>query len=188
MSDNGTSYNAASEIYDEIDRTRARLFQIVEELTAEQQGFRPAPDRWSVAQLCDHLSIVEGSVLKVLGKVLAKAEESGAAPPPSDAPFAPVSIEEFVERTRGVKINAPESARPADSRPVAESLAALRDSRAALHALRPRLERLDAHALRFPHPAWGPLNLYQWLLFVGAHEARHLAQIEALKETMNAER
>jgi len=188
MSDNGTSYNSASEIYDEIDRTRARLFQTVEGLTAEQQGFRPAPDRWSVAQLCDHLSIVEAGVLKVLGKVLAKAEESGAPPPPSDAPFAPVSIEEFVERTRGVKIDAPESARPADSRPVAESLAALRDSRAALHALRPRLERLDAHALRFPHPAWGPLNLYQWLLFVGAHEARHLAQIEALKEAMNAER
>jgi hypothetical protein len=89
---------------------------------------------------------------------------------------------------RCAKINAPESARPADSRPVAESLAALRDSRAALHALRPRLERLDAHALRFPHPAWGPLNLYQWLLFVGAHEARHLAQIEALKESMNSER
>ena len=183
MSDDGTSYNDASEIFDEIDRTRARLFESVEGLTAEQQGFRPAPDRWSVAQLCDHLSIVEGNVLKLLGKVLAKAEESGA-PPRDGAAFAPVSIEEFAERTRGVKLDAPEAVRPADSRPVAESLAALRDSRAALHALRPRLERLDAHALRFPHPAWGPLNLYQWLLFVGAHEDRHLAQIEALKQAM----
>jgi uncharacterized damage-inducible protein DinB len=188
MSDNGTSYNGASEIFDEIDHTRARLFETVEALAAEQHGFRPAADRWSVAQLCDHLSIVEGNVLKLLAKVLAKAEESGAARPPSDAPFAPVSIDEFVERTRGVKLDAPEAVRPLDSRPLAESLAALRDSRAALHALRPRLEQLDAHALRFPHPAWGPLNLYQWLLFIGAHEARHLAQIEALKETMNAER
>jgi hypothetical protein len=186
MSDDGNSYHGPSEIFDEIDRTRARLFQSVEALTAEQQGFRPAPDRWSVAQLCDHLSIVEGNVLKLLGKVLAKAEEAGAPPPTSDAPFAPVSIEEFVERTRGVKLDAPEAVRPADTRPVEESLAALRDSRAALHALRPRLERLDAHALRFPHPAWGPLNLYQWLLFLGAHEARHLDQVEALKETINS--
>jgi uncharacterized damage-inducible protein DinB len=186
MSHDGTSYNGASEIFDEIERTRARLFETVEGLTAEQQGFRPEPDRWSAAQLCDHLSIVEGNVLKLLSKVLAKAEESGASPPSSDAPFAPVSIEEFAERTRGVKLDAPEAVRPGDSRPIAESLAALRDSRAALHALRPRLERLDAHALRFPHPSWGPLNLYQWLLFVGAHEARHLAQIEALKEAMNA--
>ena len=178
------SYNAASEIFDEIDRTRARLIESVEGLTPEQHGFRPAPERWSVAQLCDHLSIVEGNVLKLLQKVLAKAEASGA-PQRDGAPFAPVSIEEFVERTRGVRLEAPDGVRPADSRPVEESLAALRDSRAALHALRPRLERLDAHALRFPHPAWGPLNLYQWLLFVGTHEARHLAQIEALKETMN---
>ena len=188
MSDNGTNYHAASEIFDEIDRTRARLFESVAALTDEQHGFRPAPERWSIAQLCDHLSIVEGNVLKVLNKVLAKAEESGARAPAADAAFAPVSIEEFAERTRNVKLEAPEAVRPADSRPVADSLAALRDSRAALHALRPRIERLDAHALRFPHPAWGPLNLYQWLLFLGAHEARHLAQIEALKETMNAER
>lgn len=185
MSYNGTSYNGASEIFDKIDRTRARLFEAVEALTDEQHGFRPAPDRWSVAQLCDHLSIIEGNVVKLLGKVLAKAEESGAAPR-DGAPFAPVSIDEFVERTRGVKLEAPETVRPADARPLAESLAALRDSRAALHALRPRLESLDAHALRFPHPTWGPLNLYQWLLFLGAHEGRHLAQIEALKETMNS--
>jgi uncharacterized damage-inducible protein DinB len=185
MSDNGRSYHGASEIFDAIDRTRARLRESVEALTDEQHRFRPAPDRWSVAQLCDHLSIVEGNVLKLLGKVIAKAEESGAPSPSADAAFAPVSIDEFVERTRGVKLDAPEAVRPADARPVAESLAALRDSRAALHALRPRLERLDAHALRFPHPAWGPLNLYQWLLFVAAHEARHLAQIEALKECMN---
>ena len=179
------TYNSASEIFEEIDRTRASLLQSVEGLTAEQQGFRPSPDRWSVAQLCDHLAIVEGSVLKLLDKVIAKAEASGAAPA-ADAPFAPVSVEEFVERTRHVKIDAPESARPSGSRPVAESLDSLRDTRAAIHALRPRLERLDGHALRFPHPAWGPLNLYQWLLFIGAHEARHLAQIEALKEAMNA--
>lgn len=181
------SYNSASEIFEEIDRTRSRLVRLVEGMTAEQHDFRPSPERWSVAQLCDHLSIVEGNVLGLLDKMLSKAEASGAAPP-AGAPFAPVSVEEFAERTRNVKIDAPEALRPGDSRPVADSLGALRDSRAAVHALRPRLERLDAHALRFPHPAWGPLNLYQWLLFLGAHEARHLAQIEALSEEMGAER
>jgi uncharacterized damage-inducible protein DinB len=181
------SYNSVSEIFDEIDGTRARLLQSVEGLSDEQHGFRPRPDKWSVAQLCDHLSIVEGNVLKVLNKVLGKAEESGT-PRADGASFDPVSIEEHAERTRSVKLDAPEGVRPADSRPLAESLAALSESRAALHALRPRLERFDGHALRFPHPAWGPLNLYQWLLFIGAHEGRHIAQIEALKESMNARR
>jgi hypothetical protein len=180
-------FNSVSEIFDDIDRTRGRLINAVEGLSEEQQHFRPAPDRWSAGQLCEHLSMVEGGVVRLLGKVLAKAEES-ARPRAEGDPFPPVSIEEFVERTRGVKIEAPEAVRPADARPLAESLAALAETRAALHALRPRLERADGHSTRFPHPVWGPLNLYQWLLFVGAHESRHLAQLEALKESMNAER
>ena len=131
--------------------------------------------------------MVEGSVAAFINKALAKAEAEGAARDAA-APFPPVSIEEFVERTRGVKIEAPPAVRPAGERTLAAALAALADTRAALTALRPRLERADGHALRLPHPAWGPLNLYQWLLFVGAHESRHLAQIEALKESMNVER
>ena len=125
--------------------------------------------------------MVEGGVAKLLGKLLDKAEEAGAAR--DAAPFDPVSIEEFVARSRGVKFEAPERIRPTGL-PLPDSLARLRESRAALHALRPRIERADGRALRFPHPAWAPLDLYQWLLFVGAHEDRHLAQLEALKETM----
>jgi uncharacterized damage-inducible protein DinB len=179
-------FNSVGEIYEHIDRTRERLVRAVEGLSDDEQRFRPAPDRWSAAQLCEHLSIVEGSVVGLLGKLLARAGESGAGRA-EGTPFAPVSVEEFVERSRDARFEAPERLRPADSTPLADSLARLRDSRAALHGLRPALERADGHALRFPHPAWGPLNLYQWLLFVGAHESRHLAQIEALKESMKAE-
>ncbi|HEX8283699.1 MAG TPA: DinB family protein [Pyrinomonadaceae bacterium] len=180
-------FNSLGEIYEHIDATRGRLLRAVEGLSDEEQRFRPAPDRWSAAQLCEHLSIVEGNVAGLVGKLLGKAEESGEARA-ADAPFAPVSIEEFVAITRDVKIKAPERLNPSDSPPLAEALAALAASRAALHSLRPRIERADGHALRFPHPAWGPLNLYQWLLFVGAHESRHLAQIEALKEATGAGR
>lgn len=178
-------FHSVSDIFEYIDATRERLLRAVEGLSDEQQRFRPAPDRWSVAQLCEHLSIVEGNVTRLMAKLLGKAEETGAARA-EGAPFAAVSIEEFAERSRGVKLEAPESVRPGDTPVLAHSLAALDGSRAALHALRPRLERADGHALRFPHPTWGPLNLYQWLLFVGAHESRHLSQIEALKAAMNA--
>jgi DinB superfamily len=177
-------FRSVPEIYEHIDRTRASLVAAVEGLSDEQQAFSPAPDRWSVAQLCEHLSIVEGNVATLLDKILSKGEESGdAAAAVPDIFTDPVSIEEFVERSRGVKLEAPERIRPTGIS-LADSLARLRESRAALHSLRPRVERADGRALRFPHPAWGPLDLYQWLLFVGAHEDRHLAQIEALKETM----
>ncbi|MDQ3917032.1 MAG: DinB family protein [Acidobacteriota bacterium] len=178
------NYNSVAELFDDIDRTRARLFQSVEGLSDAQQGFRPAPDRWSVAEVLEHLSIIERRVTKLVAALLDKAESAGQARAAAGR-FAPVSIAEFVEQTRAQKLVAPENARPAGAL-AADSLSALRDSRAALHSLRPRVEQTDCTSARFPHPAWGPLNLYQWLLFLGAHEARHLAQIEALKETMNA--
>jgi uncharacterized damage-inducible protein DinB len=180
------TYNSVAEIYDDIDTTRAALLRAVENLRADEQTFRPAPGRWSVAEIVEHLSVVEGNVARLVGSLLRKAEDAGRGRA-SGAAFAPVSIAEFVEQTRAQKLNAPEGARPAGL-PLAESLSRLRDSRAALHALRPQVERADGTALRFPHPVWGPINLYQWLLFIGAHESRHLAQINALKETMNAER
>ena len=150
-----------------------------------QQSFKPAADRWSAAELVEHLSIVERNVIRLLEKLLGEVGEPGASSSssPSDLLADPVSIEEFVERSLVVKYEAPERIRPAGL-PLADSLARLRDSRATLHALRPRIDRADGRALSSPHPAWGPLDLYQWLLFVGAHEDRHLAQLEALKETM----
>jgi len=199
------NYHSVAEIFDDIDQTRASLFESVEGLSADEHGSRPAPDRWSVAEILEHLSLVERGVARVVARLLEKAEAAGQGKadgqtqavagqthgasgqtPEAAAAFAPVSIAEFVEQTRTQKLNAPENARPAGV-PAADSLSHLRDSRAALHALRPRVERADCSSARPPHPVWGPLNLYQWLLFLGAHEARHLAQIEALKEGMNAE-
>jgi uncharacterized damage-inducible protein DinB len=114
-------FRSVSEVYEHIDHTRARLLAAVEGLSEEQQSFSPAPDRWSVAQLCEHLSIVEGNVATLLDKLLAKAEESGTGGATSGA-FEPISIEEFVERSRVVKFEAPERIRPTGAHTVADTL------------------------------------------------------------------
>ena len=179
------NYESVAEIFVDIDDKRASLLRGVEGLSDEQQTFRTSPDKWSVAEIVEHLSIVEGNVARLLDSLLGKAEESGQARE-AVAPFAHVSIAAFVEQSRTQKYNAPERAHPTGL-PLADSLARLRDTRAAVHALRPRVERADGAGVVFPHPAFGPLNIYQWLAFMGAHDARHLAQINALKEAMNAE-
>lgn len=175
-------YNSVAEIYDDLDDTRARLVGAVEPLTAEQQGFRPSPERWSAAEIVEHLSIVERRVARLLGTLLGKLDPE--AERPKGSPFEPVTIAQFIERSLTEKYAAPDEIRPKGA-PLSDTLGALRDSRAALRDLRERVERVDGTRARFPHPVWGPLDLYQWLAFVGAHERRHLAQIETLKETMN---
>ena len=179
------NYNSVEEIFESIDGARERLETSVREVAEGRDTFRAAPDRWCVAEIVEHLSIVEANVVKLCEKLLEKAEGEGRTRR-EGAPFAPVSLDEFAERARQ-KFTAPEQIAPTGSRPLSDSLAALRSSREALRALRPRIERVDGTALRFPHPAFGPINLYQWLLFVGGHEQRHLAQIETVKQSMNTQ-
>ncbi len=61
--------------------------------------------------------------------------------------------------------------------------AAWEELEAATDALRKAVGAADGLALgevHAPHPALGSLNLYQWLIFIGAHEARHADQIREI--------
>jgi uncharacterized damage-inducible protein DinB len=178
------SYNSVAEIYEDIDGTREKLLRAVEGLDEGQHGFRPSPERWSIAEIVEHLSMVEGQVARLFGMLIKKAESGGHARAEGSL-FVPVTIAEQVEQVREKKLTAPEAARPAGLS-LAAALEALRASRDALRSMQPRLESLEGASVIFPHPAFGPINIYQWLAFVGAHEQRHLAQIEALKDAMNA--
>jgi hypothetical protein len=175
--------HSIEEIYGALDATRARLNASVEGLNEGEEQFRPSPERWSIAEIVEHLAMAESSSVKLFDKLVQKAEAEGRARSEGDT-FAPVSLAEQAERARGQKFQAPDPLRPTGRVPLADSLASLEDSLAQLRALRPRIERADCAEQKFPHPAFGPLNLYQWLLFTAAHEERHLAQINALRQEM----
>ena len=183
------NFNSVAEILSTIEEARGRLAARVENLTSEQQSFRPAPDAWSVADILEHLSVTEARASQMLGLLVGKAEAEGHLLAESDGEPrlpAPVTIKEHVERSLVEKYVAPEMIRPTGSVSVADSLESLRRSRAAIQALRPRLERVDGTHVRYPHPAFGPLNLYQWLAFIGMHEERHLRQVESILEEQAA--
>ncbi len=44
-------------------KTRDALLQSVAGLTASQWEFKPAPDRWSVAEVLEHIILVETAIL-----------------------------------------------------------------------------------------------------------------------------
>jgi uncharacterized damage-inducible protein DinB len=178
-------YHSIAEIYEANDGARARLFRSVENLSEAEQTFHPAPGKWSIAEVLEHVSLVESNVVRLLRMFLRKAEAAGGARAEGE-PFATVSIKEFVEQAATNKYQSPEAAVPSGSATIADSLARLDETRAALETLRPVVERLDCTQMLYPHPAFGPLNLYQWLAFMGVHQSRHRRQIEALKETLDA--
>lgn len=134
---------------------------------------------WSVAEVLEHLHRVERGITRLLVHNLERAKAGGIGPE-LEVDSVMASLDRFQVTRRGVPISAPEPVRPRGELSAAEALAALTDSR---HALLSALDAADGLALGtiiHSHPLLGSLDLYQWVLFVGQHEARHAAQIEEI--------
>lgn len=174
------NYKSVAEIFDAIDETRGRLGERLAGLSTAQENFRPSSGGWSIAEIVEHLAILEGRLLGLLTVMVSKAEKAGLPRNTADSSFAPVSLDQIVERSLKEKYNAPETAQPQGGVSIHDSLERLRQSRASLRALQPRFEATDLTSAHYPHPAFGPLDPYQWLVMIGVHEDRHLRQIEAL--------
>ena len=51
-------------------QSREMLIQAVDGLSPTQQSFRPAPDRWSVADCVEHVTVVESNILNAIHRNL----------------------------------------------------------------------------------------------------------------------
>ena len=178
-------YNSLSEIFDAMDRTRARLRARLEGIKSAEESVRPSTAAWSVAEIAEHLAIIEERLSTLFPVMLTKAE-AGGLHRSADQPFHPISVESMIERSKREKYTAPETARPTGAVSIADSLTRLERSREAIRRLRPRLEALDLTNVTYPHPAFGALSAYQWLIFLAAHEDRHLRQIESVMASPQA--
>lgn len=179
------AYENLADIFASLDACRARLRATVENLNDAQANFRPAVDAWSIAEIVEHLVLIENSLTRAFNVMLARYEESCGAnaahsTSPEDFRASALKLAEHMTNAADGKIQAPERLRPSGAKTIAQSLAALQESRAALSALRPRFEQTNLCAIEFPHPMFGTLNLAQWIYFIGLHEARHLRQIKSL--------
>jgi len=165
------TYESVAQILDSIDETRERLVARAAQLSAEDEVQQSASGGWTVAEIIEHVATVEEQIIKLSNKMLMKAEADGGRAS-DDLRIAPVSLDHLAERSRDEKFQAPESAHPRGGIGVADSIAKMRNSRAALRALRPRLEAADLSSARYPHPVFGPLNLYEWLIVLGGKQVR----------------
>jgi len=165
------------ELLDFLADHRQRLERAVQAVPAALVATRPADDRWSVAEIVEHLAIVEGRIVGLLERGV---EEGSARGLPRETDESSVlgrlDTARLVDRTD--RVVATEPSRPGGRLPLASALEQLTSNRARTRALLERTSGLALGALTAPHPRLGVLDFYQWLLFLGAHEGRHAAQIQ----------
>lgn len=174
------SVRSVEEAIEIIGKMHAELRNEVAGLAEEQQRFRPVADRWTIAEIVEHVAIVQEGMSKITGKLVKDAEAAGARAKP-DGSIDPVATD-FIPDRSVQRFKAPERVHPSAAATIPESLDKLEKDYQRLCDMRPTIESFDLSAVTFPHPAFGELNGYQWLALLGAHEGRHLQQIREIKE------
>jgi uncharacterized damage-inducible protein DinB len=172
------------ELLRHLDTQHERLRTAVERIPSSRREEKPSPDRWSVAEVIEHLSIVESRIERVFSSKLAEARASGQVGPEHD--MSPVvgtlDMDRVLDRSR--KITAAEAARPTGKLDLEAAWQQLERARGKLCESVRGADGLALCEVVHPHPVLGPINLYQWIAFVGGHEARHAAQVLELADLL----
>ena len=172
-----------AELADYLSETRAALLASVEGAPPERLRARPAPGAWSAAEILDHVRKVERGVATVLARALGAAQRAG---PERSTSSVTGSLDAFGVAIPTRLVSAPEFVLPhADADPE-RALTGLVRSREELTAAIAALDGLALGEVRVPNAALGELDLYQWILFAGQHEARHTRQIRRTLDAVAA--
>lgn len=175
-----------AEVINYLDTERTALREAVERVLPELRDRQPGADRWSVAQVLQHLFIIEKRIGLGMAKWVTDARNEGLGPE-TDTSSVMNSLPLQLITDRSQRRNAPEEVRPQGDIDAKSAWAALEQSRETLRAAFLAGDGLVLSKVIQPHPVLGPINLYQWMLFVGSHEMRHTAQVIEIAEQLNAD-
>jgi DinB superfamily len=159
----------------ELQASHQEVVETVKTLSPEQLAFKPAPDRWSVAECLEHISNTEVALFGyIANKVLATPAATDEAK--QKAAGKDNSVMKMVT-DRTARFQAPAEIRPSGKYATREAvLQAFADGRKkTLEFVKTTQQDLRGHVLK---GAVGEMDGYQWLLYLSGHTRRHLAQIK----------
>ena len=159
-----------------LEQTRQAFLQSISGLSDAQWTFKAGPDRWSIAEVAEHIAISETTIFQlVTDKML-----TGPAIPPNPTPLSDEKLLASL-LDRSTKFQAPEMLKPTNRWATREALTkdflAARDK--TITYVKTTTDDLHGHG--GPHPVFKMLDGYQWVLLISGHSARHTAQIEEVK-------
>ncbi len=154
------------ELLDELAAGPEVLLQALDGVTDPDR--KPAPRRWSVLEIVEHIAVVEEYLL-------ARLLEGVDASEPVGSPERERKIRHFAP-TRLRRVSAPEALVPTGR------YGTLAEALNAFQAIRAETTRYveaagDLRAKVAIHPILGQVNCYEMLLMMAAHPRRHAEQI-----------
>lgn len=172
-------------LLNDLDLHHAALRAAVDSVPAADRQRQPGTDRWSVAQVVEHLAIVEARIAGMFAKAADLARANGKKAD-DEAVLAPdlLDVEPLLDRTQ--RRTASEASRPQGGLDAATALTRLEGERSKFRDAVIAADDVALDDAITNHPRLGALNMYQWVLFTGAHESRHAAQIREIGESLRS--
>ena len=165
-----------SELVKYVNETREQLETFVGNVPPSLQTARDKPEGWTVAEVIEHLAMIEDSVGRLISAMAKQLRAENAHETETSSVLG--GLDQFGLPGTKSKLVAPESYRPTGTLSTAEALEKLRAIRTRVLEAVQKVNGLDLTKASFPHPYFGPMNGYQWLLMIGQHEMRHLNQMK----------
>ncbi len=161
-----------------LEDTRQGVLDATKGLSDAQWKFKPAPDRWSVAEVLEHITLAEDFLYENGAQ---KALTGTASAPDRDYKKTDAAILTMVP-DRSTKRQAPGPLVPTDRWTPAEMLEHFQKSRARTIEFLKDTPDLRGHTTDSP---LGQMDSYEWIIFIAAHSERHTKQILEVKADPN---
>jgi hypothetical protein len=165
-----------------LKQSREQVFGSVKGLSEAQLKFKPADDSWSVEDCLKHIAITEQALWGMLDGNLKQpaTPEKRSEIKISDDDL----IKKVEDRSNKVKTYDPMKPENTPFKSAAEAIASFKQNRDKLidYAKNTTTDLRNHVVIGLP---FGPIDGYQFILFIPAHTNRHLQQINEVKANPN---
>ena len=166
-----------AELIERLQKTEQELLTLVTGVTDAQWAFKPAPERWSIGEVVEHIVLAEALMFDTAVRSLDRAQN-----PKWDETLPKTDRLRRALPDRSRRVDAPAAIKPQQAMSRAEVMARFAEQRKrALAYARDADHPVKAHTA--PNPFFGDLNAHQWLLYIPLHNERHNQQIAEVKSS-----
>lgn len=164
---------------DRLHASREKFKSVIDGVSAGQAKFKPSPEQWSILELSEHIAISDESLRGLIRRALEKPAQPELMEQVQANDYR--YHREFRPHPKGVN-KAPESMCPHDRfKTLADAAAQFAKQREETIAYASETQdELRGHMS--PHPVFGAMDAYQWLMACSLHVESHSHHIEEVKK------
>jgi len=161
-----------------LEESHKEFLSAIDGVSEEQWKWKPAPERWSVGEVAEHIVLAEALLFGTVKKAIA----SPANPAWEEKTKGKGEIIEAVMAPRLGKAQAPEPIVPKGDMSAAQVKERFEKQRVEIVKFATETD-VPLKQYTIDNPFFGTLNGYHWLMYAPLHTMRHDKQIAEVKAT-----